>query len=407
MSKQLVRDPMSKHWCFTLNNYTEVDYAQLLGAPHDYVVIGKEVGENGTPHLQGYIIFVNRKRLSGCKKINPRAHWEMKSKNSTVREAAEYCKKDGKFFEDGNLPDDPHIKGGEATREKWADALASAKVNKLDDIQPKMLITHYQTFKRIAQDYQKVPPDLNGVCGVWFHGPPRTGKSRAARDLYPGAYDKPCNKWWDGYRDHPFVIIDDFDKNHEVLGHHLKRWADRYSFPAEHKGHTYQIRPQKIIVTSNYSIEEIFGKDPVLTQALQERFQVTIFSHSPFNKYCSKYDRENKSPWTFAPQKRTIVEVVDDPEVRNVKKKIINLTSSSSSGSSESDESSESSSDDVSDLEDESENSQPLTQPYNSDYVPDTPPLSPRRNSEKKVTIPDAIKELYDMDEESSVRVPK
>ena len=40
---------------FTVNNYTEADFNRLLSHEHfKYVIIGKEVGENGTPHLQGY-----------------------------------------------------------------------------------------------------------------------------------------------------------------------------------------------------------------------------------------------------------------------------------------------------------------------------------------------------------------
>lgn len=429
----MAKDPMSKHWTFTLNNYTEIEYASILSAPHDYLVVGKETGENGTPHLQGYIVFVNRKRLAGCKKICSRIHWEIKSKFSTYEEAIKYCKKgdqtkdewlqykqshgggwhgpnygvNANFFEDGIPPLEPHVQGGQATKDKWAEALASAKVNMLDDIAPKMLVTHYQTFKRIAQDYQAVPEDLSGVCGEWFYGAPRTGKSRAARELYPGYYDKPCNKWWDGYRNHPFVIIDDFDKNHEVLGHHLKRWADRYSFPAEHKGHTYQIRPQKIIVTSNYHPEEIFQKDPVLLQAILERFRLTEFTQSPFNPYCSSY-RKNNNNNNSRMNKRKVEEMIEEEkEKRNVKQKIlIDLVSSeedsqsSSSSSSDSDDSSSSSRKESADSSPSDSHESPLTQvmpTYAEQIVPDTPPDDETacRRLSKSVCLPKKFGDLF------------
>jgi len=43
---------LAKHWCFTINNYT-AEEATPDTSQFFYLVIGKEVGENNTPHLQG------------------------------------------------------------------------------------------------------------------------------------------------------------------------------------------------------------------------------------------------------------------------------------------------------------------------------------------------------------------
>lgn len=44
-------------WCFTLNNPGEADTAAKMKAVAwiIYGVVGKEAGEAGTPHLQGYL----------------------------------------------------------------------------------------------------------------------------------------------------------------------------------------------------------------------------------------------------------------------------------------------------------------------------------------------------------------
>jgi hypothetical protein len=96
----------------------------------------------------------------------------------------------------------------------------------------------------------------------WYWGPSGGGKSVRARKEFPGFYDKACNKWWDGYDGKAPVIIDDFDRGHAALCHHLKRWGDRYPFTGEVKGGTaYSLRPPTVAVTSNYSPGDIWFDD--------------------------------------------------------------------------------------------------------------------------------------------------
>ena len=59
-TKEPVKDTKARAYCFTLNNYTEEEYNKIIATNYDYIVVGKEVGENGTPHLQGFIHHVNK-----------------------------------------------------------------------------------------------------------------------------------------------------------------------------------------------------------------------------------------------------------------------------------------------------------------------------------------------------------
>nr|WAE42307.1 MAG: replication associated protein [Cressdnaviricota sp.] len=85
----------ARRWCFTLNNYTDDDVSliSLYFEKEKYFIFGKEVGENGTPHLQGYVEFNNQKDFSTLIKIIPRIHWEKAKgdRNSNIK----YCSKDG------------------------------------------------------------------------------------------------------------------------------------------------------------------------------------------------------------------------------------------------------------------------------------------------------------------------
>lgn len=91
-------------WCLTINNYTEEDCISELPKPLRYIVYGKEVGENGTPHLQMYVYYKNQATFNAVKKRFPRAHIEVKSPKSTHKQAIDYCKKDGSFVELGDPP---------------------------------------------------------------------------------------------------------------------------------------------------------------------------------------------------------------------------------------------------------------------------------------------------------------
>lgn len=85
----------SKRWCMTFNNYSKSDYDKLLEQLEINLisyVIGEEVGESGTPHLQGYIESLRRIRPTELK-MDSRIHWEMAKGNQ--EENIIYCSKDG------------------------------------------------------------------------------------------------------------------------------------------------------------------------------------------------------------------------------------------------------------------------------------------------------------------------
>lgn len=98
----------SKNWCFTLNNWTQPEYDHIVSYAESsesvvYFVAGREIGDSGTPHLQGFICFRNRKTLGAVKSLlSARMHLE--AARGTPQEASTYCKKDGDWVEFGSLP---------------------------------------------------------------------------------------------------------------------------------------------------------------------------------------------------------------------------------------------------------------------------------------------------------------
>jgi len=254
-----------KRWCYTNNNPTAPLAPECV-----YHIYGEEIGESGTPHHQGFIIFNKQMTLNSVKLVSHTAHWE--PAKGTNAQASDYCKKEGKFHESGILPDDPNRMGGAATKRKYADAFEKAKNGELDEIDVSLRTRYYRTYKEIEKDHMPPLPPLDDTCGIWYYGETGAGKSLRARTEYPDAYFKRANKWWDGYQKEEAVILDDLDLTHVFIAHDLKIWADRYSFKAETKGGMMNIRPKVLIVTSQYQIHEIF-KDSETDNALSRRFK--------------------------------------------------------------------------------------------------------------------------------------
>lgn len=97
----------SRNYCWTLNNYTEQEI-EFFKNPDlleslNYHVFGIEIGESGTPHLQGYTVFKKPLRQVAVKKLFNTERIHLSQRQGTHTQASEYCKKDGNFFEHGRI----------------------------------------------------------------------------------------------------------------------------------------------------------------------------------------------------------------------------------------------------------------------------------------------------------------
>lgn len=254
----------SKRWCFTLNNYTSEDEIKLSQVQCSYVVYGREVGESGTPHLQGFITFPKNYRLTGLRKILDRAHWE--PARGTSKEASDYCKKDGDFEERGEVP----FQGKRTDLDAAIKTLKEKGMRAVTEEHPSVFVKFSRGLRDLAL-WIGEPYTHHDVRGIWIFGPPGTGKSHWVRERYPSLFLKAQNKWWDGYDGESFVLLDDLDT--ETLGHYLKIWADRYACTGETKGGTVNLRHTVFAVTSNYHPCELF-KDDKMCEAICRRFNI-------------------------------------------------------------------------------------------------------------------------------------
>lgn len=226
----------------------------------------------------GYAYFRHAKSMASFRRIFPGCH--LTRSNGTHRQNDEYCRKtravDGSrnanVYSRGELPADPADRG-ESERLRWETAWANAVSGNIEEIPADIRVRQYGAIKRIEADYMPPMDRLPGPCGIWIKGISGAGKTRAVLDQFPDAFPKPRSVWWDGYQNEPVVLVDDLDKFDVKLGGKLKHWADAYPFIGESKGSSRKIRPSRLFVTSQYSIDEIWT-DTETRDALERRFIV-------------------------------------------------------------------------------------------------------------------------------------
>jgi len=262
-------------YCFTINNPAEDAQLHLLALEFRYLIFGREVGESGTPHLQGYIHFTNKRDFNSVKNMYP--GWHVEKRLGSIAQAVDYCKKDGDFTELGDKPLSKQ-ECGEKGKEAFLSIIKHAELGDLEWVKTNYPKVYLQQLPRLESISRPTTEILEGVLEhEWWTGRTGTGKSRLVWELYPTHYQKQLNKWWDGYKREEVVVIEEWSPKNECTGSQLKIWCDRYPFTGEIKGGTLsKIRPKKIIVLSNYTIEQCFTSAADVNPLLRRFTQYTF-----------------------------------------------------------------------------------------------------------------------------------
>ena len=87
--------------------------------------------------------------------------------------------------------------------------------------------------------------------------------------------------------------MDDCDKKGIFLGQHLKGWTGTDPCTGMIKGGTIQLQHEKFIVTSIYSIDDLWGHDPELCASIKRNFEIVHFDE-PHKKRQKIGDQEEE-----------------------------------------------------------------------------------------------------------------
>lgn len=278
----------SRHTCWTLNNWRDIHLTRLSEYVTEsrYICWSQEVGEEGTPHLQGYVAWDNPRSLKKFKDtITPpgepqQLHYEPYTKGTAAQNRA-YCA--GLVQKKGNVQNPTFEEHGElpqqGERTDWTAAvqeLCCESVSTVVERQPQLLpaIRALERYKQLS-----LRPLNRDVKVTVIIGPPGTGKSKYAYDTDPDLYSKPDGQWFDGYTGQKTLLLDDFygDLPYSTL----LKVLDRYPLQVPVKGGFVYAQWTHVIITSNREPQQ--WNFPPFTDlaAFNRRVTETIYKTQP------------------------------------------------------------------------------------------------------------------------------
>lgn len=263
-------------FCFTINKYTDVDIkkCQKLLAEADYGIIGKEVGEGGTPHIQGYGYWKNKKSFGTLQKFFGNAHIE--PAKGTARQNQVYCSKEGDYEEFGELPE----QGRRTDITAFRDEILSGKTEEELIMEFPEMMAKYDRFYQRCRNIllKKKAQEMIIPEVVVITGEPGTGKTHTIyaenniEDVYKVEVGDGSSGsvWWDNYNGEKTILIDDFHSNLKL--DYMLRLCDKYPMKLNIKGgHTWKCA-EKIYITSNITIDKWYPNCPdIHKRALSRR----------------------------------------------------------------------------------------------------------------------------------------
>jgi len=251
----------SRAWCFTENNPTRKNlFPDGLPEGVKYVVYQLERGEQGTPHLQGYIHLARQQRMAWLRKITSknaegvvftvfeRAH--LLASKGNAEQNKKYCTKaEGRLegpWEIGTLP-----KQGERT--DLVEAAESLMRNgDIRAIDPAVFLKYASGCLKLAA--LAPPPRRDSLRVITIVGPTGIGKSYSVHDMFPDIYVVNMGNsglWWDGYTGQRAVMFEEFKG--QVQLQKMLQILDPYPLRLEIKGGLVPARFTVVFITSNYT----------------------------------------------------------------------------------------------------------------------------------------------------------
>lgn len=245
----------AKRWEFTLNNWTV--HPVFDPSTMESLWFGEEVGDEGTPHLQGHVTLLEPRNLRWLKEWLPAAHFEVT--RGTLAQSWTYCSKGGVFHHFGTKPKIPTLK--ESTSNIIAKLLLNNHpIHEIRQEYPGYYMLHRTKILAMAADISASNSSHHPRFVVWLYGDTGVGKTRFATELFPFApicdYVEP---FIHGYNLEKTVILDEL--RHDVPLRSLLRLTDRYRYTVNVKNGSLPWGAETIVITAPEPPEIMYCTD--------------------------------------------------------------------------------------------------------------------------------------------------
>lgn len=255
----------ARAWCLTINNYTFDDIIDFYELYYDkqtvtYFVVGEEVGESGTPHLQAFVYYKNATTRDAISKHFVRAHITKSYAFDTDKksEAWEYCKKDGNYWEEGKPPSQ-----GKLTKEKMEEVMA----NPMENLH---LYNQYRKSYQVAKWSVASNPDVKHLLLV--------SEEYVDQFLDNEKFDDVCWSFRD-YTGEPILVIRGVDINFsDNLARLIIDWFKNRKTMWKHGYEKLPFHPRMVVLCDEYPYDSQWWKkhiphySPLNCEMLVEEF---------------------------------------------------------------------------------------------------------------------------------------
>ncbi len=239
----------SRNWCFTdfeNLNWKEKFNDKLI----TYICFGNEIcPTTGKKHIQGWLQFTKKVRLSRVKKILNCKKLHLETCKGSESQNDKYCQKEnsytkiGEFETQGQRKDLIHI----------AELISKgSKIEEIADQFPSQFIRYHRGFEKLVQIHLKtISPRWRALECHLLTGPTGCGKTRTAVEYSDDYYKIQGSElqWFDGYEGQKTLIIDEYSNDVKIT--RLLNLLDGYQLRLPVKGGFTYAQWTRVYITTN------------------------------------------------------------------------------------------------------------------------------------------------------------